>query len=300
VNRGDILNVGRISGVDIHLNNFFLALLGLFFVAGVLGKGLIAFAVVLIHELAHVVAARRLGVHVSDIELLPFGGVSRMSGEVVFNPSKEVCVAVAGPAANLFLVGTGTALKNHGLWDNDMGQFFLHCNLMMAAFNLFPALPLDGGRVLRAYLARRIGFKKATYQAAWWGQFWGVVVSVGGVAGLVMHLSGLDVMITGMFLFYAATREKSLAPYHFIRHLIQKKEELASAGVLPGEPLVSLDTVRLGKLIRFFLPQRFHLVLLLDSNLRYRGVVSEAQIIDALLTDGLDIPVGNLINTPPG
>ncbi|OPY57780.1 MAG: putative zinc metalloprotease Rip3 [Pelotomaculum sp. PtaU1.Bin035] len=291
------MKVGRVSEVEVHVNNFFLALLGLFFVAGVLGKGLIAFAVVLFHELAHVGAARRLGVHVSNVELLPFGGVSRMGGEIVFNPSHEVFVAVAGPAANLFLIGAGTVLINHGLWDNSLGLFFLHCNLMMAAFNLLPALPLDGGRVFRAYMARRIGFREATYRAARWGQFWGVFIIAGGAAGLVMHLSGLDVIITGLFLYYAAIREKSLAPYHFIRHLVQKKEELAAAGVLPGEPLVSLDTVRLGNLIRAFLPQRFHLILLLDSNWQYRGMVSEVQIIDALLTEGVDIPVSKLINT---
>lgn len=288
------MKVGRVSGVEIHLNNAFLALLGLFFVAGVLGKGLIAFAVVLLHELAHVTAARRFGVHVSDVELLPFGGVSRMGSEVVFDPSKEVYVAAAGPATNLLLAGLGTALKNYGLWDDDLGPFFLQCNLMVAAFNLLPALPLDGGRVFRAYLARRVGFRQATHRAAWWGQFWGVAIVLGGTAGLAAGISGLDVMVTGMFLFYAATREKSLAPYHFIRHLAQKKEELAAAGVLPGEPLVSLDTVRLGDVIRTFIPQRFHLVLLLDKNWQYRGVVSEAQIIDALLTDGVDIPVGSL------
>lgn len=288
------MKVGRVSGVEIHLNNAFLALLGLFFVAGVLGKGLIAFSVVLLHELAHVTAARRLGVHVSDVELLPFGGVSRMGGEVVLNPSKEVYVAAAGPATNLLLAGLGGVLRNYGLWDDDLGPFFLQCNLMVAAFNLLPALPLDGGRVFRAYLARRIGLRQATHRAAWWGQFWGVAIILGGTVGLAMHLSGLDVIITGMFLLYAATREKSLAPYHFIRHLAQKKEELAAAGVLPGEPLVSLDTVRLGDVIRTFIPQRFHLVLLLDKNWQYRGVVSEAQIIDALLTEGVDIPVGSL------
>ncbi|WP_338091193.1 M50 family metallopeptidase [Pelotomaculum isophthalicicum] len=290
------LKIGRVSGMEIHLNNYFLALLGLFFVAGVLGKGLIAFAVVLFHELAHVAVARRLGVQVSDIELLPFGGVSRMGGDIVFDPAKEVYVAVAGPAANLFLTGLGTVLNNHSLWDKDLGLFFLHCNLMVAAFNLLPALPLDGGRVFRAYLARRSGLKKATYLAAWWGQFWGVVITAGGLAGLVMRLSGLDIIITGLFLLYAATREKSLAPYHFIRHLVQKKNELAAAGVLPGEPLVSLDTVRLGHLIQAFLPQRFHLVLLLGHDWQYKGVVSEVQIIEALLAEGVDCPVGKLLN----
>ncbi|MDD3653836.1 MAG: M50 family metallopeptidase [Desulfotomaculaceae bacterium] len=294
------MRVGRVAGVEVYLNNFFLALLGLFFVAGVLGKGLIAFSVVLIHELGHVAVARRLGVHVSDVELLPFGGVSRMGGEVVSDPSKEVYVALAGPATNLLLVGTGTILKNNGLWDNDLVLFFLHCNLLMAVFNLIPALPLDGGRVFRAYLAKRTGFNKATYRSAWWGQFWGVLIIIGGLTGLGMRVSGLDVIITGMFLFYASTREKNQAPYHFIRHLLQKKDELVTTGVLPAEPLVTFDTVRLGSVIRAFLPQRFHLVLLLDHSWRYKGVVSEAQIIDALLSKGIDVPIGDLIKIPRG
>ncbi len=288
------MKIGRVSGVEVHLNNAFLALLGLFFVAGVLGKGLIAFSVVLMHELAHVAAARRFGVHVSDVELLPFGGVSRMGGEVVVDPSKEVYVSAIGPATNLLLAGLAIFFKNLGLWDDDLGPFFLQCNLLIAAFNLLPALPLDGGRVFRAYLARRVGFKQATYKAARWGQFWGVVIVLLGTAGLAAGVSGMDIMITGMFLLYAATREKRLAPYHFIRHLAQKKQELAAAGVLPGEPLVSLDTVRLGDIIRTFVPQRFHVVLVLDRNWQYQGVVSEAQIIDALLNEGVDVPVGSL------
>ncbi|NPV73831.1 MAG: peptidase M50 [Pelotomaculum sp.] len=290
------MKIGRVYGVEIHLNNAFLALLGLFFVAGVLEKGLIAFTVVLLHELAHVAAARRAGVHVSDIELLPFGGVSHIGGEVVVDPSREVLVASAGPAVNLLLAGLATAVKNYGLWDSSLGPFFLQCNLMMAAFNLLPALPLDGGRIFRSYLAKRVGFKLATYRAAWWGQFWGAAVVLGGAAGLAAGIIGLDIIITGLFLFYAATREKGLAPYHFIRHLARKKEELARAGVLPGEPLVSFDHVRLGDIIRTFVPQRFHLVLLLDENWRYRGLISEAQIIDALLARGVDAPVGSLVD----
>lgn len=289
------MRIGRLAGVEVHLNNAFLALLGLFFVAGVLVKGLIAFAVVLLHELAHVAAARRFGVYVQDVELLPFGGVSRMGSEVVFDPSKEVGVAFAGPAANLLLTGLVITLNNYGLWDNELGRFFLQSNLMIAAFNLLPALPLDGGRIFRAYLARRVGFKQATYQASWWGQFWGVVIVLCGTAGLVMGISGLDIPVTGIFLFYAATREKSLASFHFIRHLAQKKKELAKAGVLPGEPLVSFETVRMGELIKSFVPQRFHVIMLLDENWQYRGVVSEVQVIDALLNQGVDAPVGSLI-----
>jgi len=289
------LKVGTVSGVEIHLNNAFLALLGLFFVAGVLGKGLIAFSVVLLHELAHVAVARRFGVNVSDVELLPFGGVSRIGGEVVTEPSREVLVAASGPAVNLLLAGLGTVLKGYGLWEDELITFFIQCNLLVAAFNLLPALPLDGGRVFRAYLSKRIGFSQATYKAAWLGQFWGMTIILLGSAGLLMGISGLDILITGSFLLYAATREKGLAPYHFIRHLTQKKVELVAAGVLPAEPLVSFDYVRIGDIIKAFIPQRFHIVMMLDKDWHYKGVVSEAQIVDALLKDGVDISIGNLI-----
>lgn len=293
------MKIGTVSGIEVHLNNAFLALLGLFFVAGVLVKGLIAFSVVLLHELAHVAAARRFGVNVSDVELLPFGGVSRIGGEVVVDPSREALVAVAGPAANLLLAGLGTALKGYGLWDEELISFFVQCNILVAAFNLLPALPLDGGRVFRAYLSKRVGFREATYKAAWLGQFWGVLVVLLGAAGLLMGVSGLDILITGSFLLYAAIREKSQAPYHFIRHLTQKKFELMAAGVLPAEPLVSFDYVRLGDIIKAFIPQRFHIVMLLDKDWQYKGVVSEAQMVDALLQDGVDISMGDLIRTTP-
>ncbi|MFX4261610.1 M50 family metallopeptidase [Pelotomaculum propionicicum] len=288
------MKIGTVSGVEIHLNNAFLALLGLFFAAGVLGKGLIAFSVVLLHELAHVAVARRFGVNVSDVELLPFGGVSRIGGEVVLEPSREVLVAAAGPAANLLLAGLGTALKGFWPWGDELVNFFLQCNLLVAAFNLLPALPLDGGRVFRAYLAKRVGFRQATYKAAWLGQFWGLSIILLGAAGLLLGLSGLDILITGSFLLYAATREKGLAPFHFIRHLTQKKLELVAAGVLPAEPLVSFDYVRIGDIIKSFIPQRFHVVMLLDKDWHYKGVVSEAQIVDALLKDGVDIKMGDL------
>ncbi|MDD4767480.1 MAG: M50 family metallopeptidase [Desulfotomaculaceae bacterium] len=291
------MKVGTVSGVEIHLNNAFLALLGLFFVAGVLLQGLIVFSVVLLHELAHVAAARRFGINVSDVELLPFGGVSRIGGEVVLNPSREALVAAAGPSANLLLAGLATALKGYGLWDGQLTSFFIQSNFLMASFNLLPALPLDGGRVFRAYLARRVGFREATYKAAWLGQFWGVSIVLLGTAGLLVGLSGLDILITGGFLLYAATREKGLAPFHFIRHLTQKKLELAAAGVLPAEPLVSFDYVRLGDVTKAFIPQRFHIVMLLDKDWQYKGVVSEAQIVDALLQDGMNISIGDLIKT---
>lgn len=288
------MKIGRVMGVQLHLNNFFLALLGLFFVAGVLDKGLIAFGVVLAHEFAHVATARWLNVPVAEVELLPFGGVTRVGADLVMDPSKEFYVAAAGPASNLVMVGIGVAFKNYGLWDNNLGPFFLQCNLLIAAFNLLPALPLDGGRVYRAYLAPRMGIRDATYRAAGLGQAWAVIIAMFGSVGLVMGFTGLDVLLTGLFLFYAATRERGMAPYLFIRHVAQKKEELSRVGVLPSEILTAFEHVTLGDIIRCFVPQKFHMVLCMNKEWQFKGIITEAEIIDGLMAHGFDLPVGDL------
>jgi len=288
------MRIGRLMGVDLYLNVFFLGLLGLFFVAGVVGKGLIAFAVVFLHELAHMAVAWRLSLSVKEVELLPFGGVTRMGSEMVLDPVKESYVAVAGPVSNLVMAALGLALKNHGFWEEELGSFFLQCNLLLAVFNLLPALPLDGGRIYRAYLAAKIGIRDATHRAAGLGQIWAALIVFFGSLGLFFHFTGLDVLFTGFFLFYAATREKGMAPYLFVRHLTQKKEELAKVGVLPTEFLAATEYTTLGEVVRPFLPQRFHFVLVLDNYLCYKGMVTEGQIIDGLLKYGFDLPIGKL------
>ncbi|AEG14045.1 peptidase M50 [Desulfofundulus kuznetsovii DSM 6115] len=288
------MRLGRIMGVDLYLNTFFLALLGLFFVAGILGKGLVAFAVVLLHELAHVACARYLGVLVTEVELLPFGGVTRMGSELVLDPVKEVYVAAAGPLCNVIMVLLGLAMKNYGLWHDELGPFFLQCNLLIAAFNLLPALPLDGGRVYRASLAGRMSIKEATYRAATLGQVFAVAVVLLGSLGLFLGFTGLDILFTGLFLFFAATRERGMAPYLFMGQLAGKKGEILRVGVLPVQSLIALEDVPLGKIVKPFLPQKFHLVLVLDRQWQYKGFLTEAQIIDGLLSHGVDLPVGRL------
>lgn len=288
------MRIGRIMGVDIHINIFFLLVIGLFFLAGVMAKGLIAFSIVLMHELAHVFVARRFNMSVGEIELLPFGGVARMGDDLTLDPFKEIYVASAGPVCNLVMAVFCIGLKKYGIWNEELCLFFLQYNLLIAAFNLIPALPLDGGRVYRAYLSLRIGIRDATYRAARLGQWWALVIIFFGSLGLAFGFTGLDVLFTGLFLFYASTREKGMAPYLFVRHLIKKKAELTRLGMLPAEWLVVLEDVPLGRVIRLFLPQRFHLVVVFDLHWQRKGIITEAQVVDGLMEHGMGLPVGKL------
>lgn len=182
---------------------------------GVLFVALLFFCV-LLHELGHVFAARRYGVKTPDITLWPFGGIANLE-RIPEKPSQELVVAVAGPAVNVvialvllvvlgFTLGTSADLKAEDLAKiEDPGTSMLvklaGANIFLVLFNLIPAFPMDGGRVLRALLAMNMGFARATAVAASIGQ--GLAIGL----GLLGIFTNPMLMIIGVFVFLAASGE---------------------------------------------------------------------------------------------
>ncbi|MEW6458433.1 MAG: M50 family metallopeptidase [Bacillota bacterium] len=288
------MRICRVSGIVFSINNWFLALLGVYFAAGVLGKGLIAFVVVFAHELAHVWMARRHGIPVQEVELMPFGGVARMSRELAIEPRKEIVVAAAGPVTNLALCALALGCGHYGIWHEMYGPFFIQCNLQLFLFNMLPGLPLDGGHVHRAYLARNMNLPAATHRTAVCGQFWGGLIVTLGMAGLLGGFTGLDIIATGLFLYYAARREKQEAPYLYAQHLATKNRDLDRHGILPGEMLVARQDLPVWRVTRLFVPQRYHLVYTVDEHGRHTGVVDETEIVKTLLEQGANVSLDRI------
>lgn len=191
--RGGLV-VARIAGIDVRVHPTFWILVALA-AAGGLGPpgptlvwlGLL-FASVTAHELAHSVVALRRNIPVAGIVLLPIGGVSEMQ-RLPDRPRDELAVAAAGPALSVVLgagllglaMATGTGAWPFGVATGPILRRLAWTNLVLAGFNLLPAFPLDGGRVLRAWLAGRIGLEAATRRAAALGRRLAVVLGVVGV-----------------------------------------------------------------------------------------------------------------------
>jgi Zn-dependent protease len=179
-----------------------------YWVAG-LATSLIAFASVLLHELGHSWVAIRNGIPIRSITLFIFGGVSRI-GQEPSSPAVELRIALAGPATSLALalvfhqlsrVTTGVpVLATPAAWLGGL-------NLTVALFNCLPGFPLDGGRVLRAALWRRMGdFQRATRTASVAGESIGLgLMGLGVIAVLSGNLAGLWPILVGLFLRTAAS-----------------------------------------------------------------------------------------------
>ena len=114
-----------------------------------------------LHEAAHLAAARLMRVPVTELRLMPFGGAAQLGNLYALSPGRLLAIAAAGPAANLALLLTASALAQWGWLTLDAALSLLRVNLSLMLFNLLPALPLDGGRMLYALTCRRLGRRRA-------------------------------------------------------------------------------------------------------------------------------------------
>ncbi|HHV72445.1 MAG TPA: peptidase M50 [Clostridia bacterium] len=294
------MKVGKLFGVQLIINPYFLILIFLFSIIGLLPQALILFGVVILHELAHVLVAIGSGLNIKSVELLPFGGVARVEGLLGTNPEVEIKVALAGPINNLILIGLAYAFYRYNIWQEELTFFFIRCNFIMALFNLIPALPLDGGRIYRAKLSARMGFRRATELAANLGKLIGIILGIIGMVGFYFSYFNIIIIIIAFFLYQAAKKEKGMAAYIFLRYLTRKKEELHLKGVLVGEQLVAEPSTTLNEVLRLIVPQKYCTLLVLDNQSNIMGVLTEGILIDALLDHGGNLPVSQLLKEKNG
>ncbi len=193
--------IARVAGIDVYIHATFLILLAwlamsywnqsgsAIAVARGLGFVLALFACVILHEYGHALTARRYGIHTRNITLLPIGGVAALEG-MPKDPRQEIKIALAGPLVNFVIAGVLWILVGNeteaplGLTQGSFLHWLMAVNFILAVFNLLPAFPMDGGRVLRAALALRMSSAQATRVAANVGQ----VMALGfGWLGLVYN-----------------------------------------------------------------------------------------------------------------
>lgn len=160
-----------------------------------LGVGALLVASVLLHELGHAMAARHYGIGTDNITLYPFGGIASITGQPR-SARQELVIAFAGPAVNFVLFVTLALLFAGTGWRVLLVGAAM--NVIMGVFNLIPAFPMDGGRVLRAALSRRYGWYRATDLAMKIGRVFAWLFTIGGVlmfspslllVGLFLHVS---------------------------------------------------------------------------------------------------------------
>ncbi|MBW8269541.1 site-2 protease family protein [Caldovatus aquaticus] len=245
------------------------------------------FVCVALHEFGHIFAARRYGVQTPEIILLPIGGVARLE-RIPEQPGQELVVALAGPAVSLaialalwlvlggFVPEGSVEVQRPGV---DLLARLALVNAFLAAFNLIPAFPMDGGRVLRALLAYRMGYGRATQIAASVGQ--ALAVGLG-----ILGLFGNPILVfIALFVWFGAAGEA---------HAAQLRD--VSRGVIVADAMVTRfeslpPSATVADAAECLIRTTQHEFPVVDGAGRLRGVLTREAMVRALRTEGPDTPV---------
>lgn len=288
------MRFARIAGVDIKFNLIFLLLAVCYGYFGLFWEVIIIVSSVIIHEVAHTIIGLLLGIKVVEIEMFPFGGQAKIESFHGLDPDKEVYVALAGPLSSLSIAALFyfLPLAASTIYLN----LLININLALGLFNFLPVLPLDGGRVLRAILSKKIGFKKATKTAALLGKIAGVLMTAVGIYSAWFYFSGANLVIIGVMLFWSANQEGKLLMYSFMRFLVKKKIELSTKGFLPSRQIVSSPETKIKDILIETKPAYYMMVVVIDKNHGVLGILSEAELIEQLLERGPSIMISDCLS----
>lgn len=278
------MKLGKIAGVVFRINWLFLLLCLLYGYLGLIEEILIIMVSVLMHEIAHTIMASLLGVKVAEIEILPFGGQAKIEDFTGLDPEQEIYVALAGPVLSLSL-----AAFFH-FWPPHMGNFninlFVTFNAFLGVFNLLPALPLDGGRVLRAACSTVMGYKKATRRVSNLGKLIAIAIGSYGIYMTYSEPDNANYIIIAILLYWAANREAKYLAYSFMRYLVNKKSELSRQGILPSQQVVSQPDTLIKKILDITRPTYYMIVVIVNEKHEVVGMKTEAELIECLFEKG--------------
>lgn len=285
----------RIFDTKIYIDLFFILLIFLSFITGLVWQ---MFALVLalsVHELAHILTAKSFGYTIASIEILPFGGIIDIEQLEDSTSDLDILIILAGPMANFVTAIFLMFLVSNKFFSFDVCKQFINRQLYLGFFNLLPALPLDGGRIFVLWLRQKVSFISAVKIAARTGRIIAFILTVVGIVGCLLKKFFIDFVIIGVFLFLESKKEEKKAPITFIKYTTKKKETLLKQGCLPIKSIVVIDKTPVKDIMYLFMPREYYLVYVLDEKMKIKDCLTESEIFNKIIEKGLDINIQDLL-----
>jgi Zn-dependent protease/CBS domain-containing protein len=291
--------IARIAGIQLRIHITFLLLIGWLALSYYAQGGsavaagrvlfiLLLFLCVVLHEFGHAIAAKAFGINTPDITLLPIGGVARLE-RIPEKPGQELVIAIAGPIVNVVIalclfavIGYRATIGQAAMEGPDLLLQLLAVNVWIVLFNMLPAFPMDGGRVLRALLAMRMSYARATQVAASVGQGFAFLF---GFIGLIWNPF---LIFIALFVYIGASQEAAIAQMKDI----SRRFPVSSAMVREFRTLPEDATLQ--EAVDALLATSQHDFPVVDGNGNFVGVLTRRDLVSALRRGNSDVAIGDI------
>ena len=277
----------RIFSVEFHWWTLLLFIVA--FRLEFLHRLLIAYGITAIHECAHILVACRLGIKIKKIEVLPFGITARICDDGIKKTADEIRIALAGPLSNCIIAYLTYGLVG-GLWRD----YIVYTSLVIGGFNLLPALPLDGGRVLKAILVRKFGCIRGFGMAMKITFFCGIAIVVVGL--WIIYITGFNFsfLIIGAFLIANITEETKNSHMVVMKDILYSRRKLEEKNG-KGEILVVREDERASKVVAEISYDRYYLIYIVNGGAEILHIMTETAFVEGLAVLGVNASMRNFV-----
>lgn len=282
----------KLGGIRWSVHPLFVLIMLASVLTGSFVELLTLFAIVLVHELGHVIAARSFGWTVREVKLLPFGGVAEVEDGSGLPAKEEALVALAGPLQNVWMAGAAWLLGQIGIWQPEWAAYVCQANIMIGLFNLLPILPLDGGKLLQAGLSRTLTFHGTLVWGTRISLFFSALMIVGAAVPALLSKNAVhlhaNLLAVGLFLLLTNWTAYRNIPFLFLRFLTNRAAS-ASKQVSRGTwafPIIVPKGYTVLAALRLFKRDSYHLIVVMEERGDVLGVLPEQRLVSGFLSDG--------------
>lgn len=265
----------------VYINLLLFALIAAAYVTNSLFELCVSYICVTLHELSHMFAALYYKIDVNGFVIMPFGVSLRLKESQISEPMHECAVCVAGPAMNLVLALAALFFRMHSVGNLRSVDFFISSNLAIFLINIIPIVPLDGGRIFRAFMTSKFGFIRAAKTANVISQINIALIGALGIYVLYVTHFNVSIMLICTFLIFNMSSEKRNNELALMRQIVHSKKKLAESEMMRVRELAVTGDVSVRRLLKSFSYDCYYIVNVIDKDMKIRRCLTETQIINA-------------------
>lgn len=283
--------------ITVRINPLLLFMTAVWIISGFWRQAAVIYTLLVIHELAHAVAAMAFNVRIHELELLPFGASIKMDNIFEGHPIKESVIAAAGPVTSFVCAISACALRTYF-------PYFIPDELRLAEqyayiivyFNLFPVLPLDGGRILRAIISRRCDFSRATSITSIAGVVVGGLLFGWGIYSVFNKNVDILSALLGLFLIFSALDQYKYGKFELAKCLLNRQKTQFKCDSLYVKELAIREDMKLTRIIKLLKEDdKYYVFKVLDKNMQVKGDFDEQFLQKEILKRSVECTAGDLI-----